>query len=820
MSRTLRKQLFSIEDLLEKANKVLEKRLFASVIDEDALIELISDCQNSAISMGEQIEKLYGEGTKCVALLEQYCEDLYLMTQYFNDSNKKREIYNSLNKQLKKLRGFMTSELPDKLEVVFFPYKASMWDSLESVYLAAKEDPDCDAYCVPIPYFDRNADGSLGQMHYEGNEFPKNIEITNWESYNLEERRPDAIYIHNPYDEWNLVTCVHPIYFAKNLKQYTDKLVYIPYFVLDEIEPEDQVTIDGMKHFVWTPGVIYADKVVLQSEKMKQIYVNEYIKAAKENGLSGDYVNKKKVQEKFQGTGSPKIIKVRSMTKEEIDIPEEWKKVLQKPDGSWKKIVFYNTSIGALLQNEEKMIRKIQDVFRVFKENSDEIALLWRPHPLIQATIESMRPQLWNTYKAIVEQYKTEEWGIYDDTANMDRAVILSDAYYGDGSSVVSVYNQTKKPIMIQRVDILGQKEKVAWPAAMSEIVMAQDEGYGISYDSNMMFRIDLNKEEIWFGDFFPNEADEYGLYISGQVYNDKIYWIPYMAKQLAVYDVSKKYMRKYELPVQLKSISQKFGVSILYQKKIFAFGYEKPIILCIDCDSMNMKVIDLSPDVKSEPTSVFFKYAYCVKEDKAYLSAQEENMVLEFDMSKEQYKIHYIQEETERGYTSILPCERGFRLFNWNDEEIIWNPQEGVVERKKIRSLPDSILYKAYRNVIEGINEVKIPFFEASVYASDGETKQKFDFEIMTRGKLKSNASRFTCVKQISNYIFFQLNGCFKWFRLNNENLELDEMSMELPDSQLIYNMEKRCGMVMKETATTELNGLLMFIKGKKENE
>lgn len=455
MSRALRKQLFSIEDLLEKANKVLEKRLFAAAIDQDTLIGLISDCQDSAISMGEQIEKLYGEGTKCVSLLEQYCENLYLLTQAFDDACKKRELYNTLNKQLKKLRGLMTSELPDKLEIVFFPYKASMWDSLESVYLAAKADPNCDAYCVPIPYYDRNADGSLGQMHYEGNEYPKNIEITNWESYNFEERRPDVIYIHNPYDKWNLVTCVHPRYFSENLKQYTDKLVYIPYFVLNEIEPDDQNAIDGMKHFVWTPGVIYADQVILQSEKMKQIYVNEFIKAAKENGLGGDFINRRKLEEKFLGIGSPKFDKVKNTRKEDLEIPEEWLKIIQKPDGRWKKIVLYNTSIGALLQNNEKMIAKIKYVLKVFYENREDIALLWRPHPLIETTLTSMRPDLWENYKEIRDEYIQAGWAIYDDTADMDRSVVLSDAYYGDGSSVVQVYENTGKPILIQSPGVM-----------------------------------------------------------------------------------------------------------------------------------------------------------------------------------------------------------------------------------------------------------------------------------------------------------------------------------------------------------------------------
>ena len=71
----------------------------------------------------------------------------------------------------------------------------------------------------------------------------------------------------------------------------------------------------------------------------------------------------------------------------------------------------------------------------------------------MQATIESMRPQLWQEYKEIVEQYKQESWGIYDDSADMDRAVILSDAYYGDASSVVQLYKKTGKMIMMQDVE-------------------------------------------------------------------------------------------------------------------------------------------------------------------------------------------------------------------------------------------------------------------------------------------------------------------------------------------------------------------------------
>lgn len=414
---------------------------------------LLTDCQDAAIQIGELIEQLEGEGTEAVTCLENYCERLYEINVQ-SEEILPQKAYKYLDEILVKAENTI-NHMKVKKEVVFLPYKASMWDSLESVYLAAREDEDCDAYVVPIPYYDKLPDDSLGELHYEGNEYPPDIEITYYEDYNLEERRPDAIYIHNPYDRWNTVTCVPERFFCSNLKKYTDCLVYIPYFILNEIEPDDQAAIDHMKHFCFLPGTIWADKVIVQSEKMRQIYINEYIKAAKEGGLSGEHLDRKKLEEKILGLGSPKLDKVHSVRRENLEIPDEWRRIIEKPDGTWKKIIFYNTSIGALLQNEEKMLDKMKSVFQTFKEQQDTVALLWRPHPLIQSTIKSMRPLLWAEYEKLVQAYREEGWGIYDDTADMDRAVVLSDAYYGDRSSVVQVYQETGKPVMIQNVEVL-----------------------------------------------------------------------------------------------------------------------------------------------------------------------------------------------------------------------------------------------------------------------------------------------------------------------------------------------------------------------------
>lgn len=452
MRKIQKKQAEDFIRLLEQAHAEVKKKI-AEGKSEPAQ-DLLSQCQQGAIELGNLIETTEGEGFVTVSYLEKYCEVVYQIYQEIEtaSSANAEKVFKSLRKALLAVENSVRNDIPLKKEVVFFPYKASMWDSLESVYLAAKEDPDCDAYCVPIPYFDKNPDGSLGQMHYEGREYPKNIEVIDWQTYHIEERHPDVVYIHNPYDECNYVTCVHPAFFSSNLKKYTDELVYIPYFVLGEIDPEDQKAIDQMKHFCFLPGTIYADKVIVQSEAMRRIYINEYLKEAKAHGM---HATRKELERKFLGLGSPKFDKVLNTKKEDLEIPDEWLRIIQKPDGSRKKIIFYNTSITALLQYDEQMLKKMRQVFRIFRENRDEVALLWRPHPLIPNTIRSMRPQLWAVYAELVNAYRQEGWGIYDDTADMDRAVVLSDGYYGDASSVVQLYQKTGKPVMMQCVNMI-----------------------------------------------------------------------------------------------------------------------------------------------------------------------------------------------------------------------------------------------------------------------------------------------------------------------------------------------------------------------------
>lgn len=447
MTSNAKKQIENNIRLLEEAQEEILKQLVRK--ETDSVLELLENCQAVAIQTGTTIEESEGEGVATVVVLEEYCELIYRIHESLcqNRSVNTVEIQLCFDELLARVKKSIQKDIRIRKEVVFLPYKASMWDSLESVWMAADADPECDAYVIPIPYYDKNPDGSFREEHYEGDEYPEYVPITHYQDYSFEQRHPDKIYIHNPYDEHNMVTSVHPFFYAKNIKRFTENLVYIPYFVLDEISPDNKVVVAGMEHFVTVSAVIHADTVIVQSEDMRQIYIDVMCKEAGEN-------TRPFWEKKILGTGSPKYDKLKRVKREELNVPEEWCRLIYKPDGSTKKVILYNTSVAALLEHEEKMLAKMQRVFQIFKENREDVALLWRPHPLIKATIASMRPQLWEEYEKLVEQYQREGFGIYDDTADLDRAIALCDAYYGDASSLVQLCRKVGKPVMIQCVEV------------------------------------------------------------------------------------------------------------------------------------------------------------------------------------------------------------------------------------------------------------------------------------------------------------------------------------------------------------------------------
>lgn len=401
---------------------------------------------NEVIGIGELLVNYGDLGAGLIESLETIIEDIEKIQLAVAQGKPFRMPVEMLLSKLVKIHNAFEQQLPDDKKVIYFlPYKASMWDSLESVWEKASDDGDCDAVVMPIPYCDRNPDGSARAWHWEGEDFPDYVPITNYRNVNLSEIHPDMIYIHNPYDGCNFVTSVAPEYYSDKLKECTEQLVYIPYFVSEE----NGATPEWAETHARMPVYVNADIIVQQSEKMRDIYIQALVNLYGEN-------TRHIWEQKIKGWGSPKLDKVRHTKVEEKDVPEEWLQKIKKADGTWKKVVMYGTGLGEMLKSEAKLLDKIENVLDYFKYRQNDVTLLWRPHPLIPATLDSMRPELSARYANIVENFKKADWGIFDDTPDLNRSIAICSAYYGDDSSVIQLFQGVEKPVMIEDVEIMN----------------------------------------------------------------------------------------------------------------------------------------------------------------------------------------------------------------------------------------------------------------------------------------------------------------------------------------------------------------------------
>lgn len=269
--------------------------------------------------------------------------------QAISDDLKSRLTANRLQIELQRIESVQNKlqQEPVRLEIAFLPYKSSMWDCMDSVWRAAAADKNCDCYVVPIPYYDRNPDQSFGTFHYEGRMFPTEVPIVDYKSYDLIRRKPDVIYIHNPYDECNLVTSIDPNYYSSKLKKYTDMLVYLPYYVAGYANDLSSGTLSAF------PAYRYADRVIAQSEPMRQELLDL--------GLQSDHI---------LVLGNPKFDAVINRNRKEC--PVEWQARLRN-----RAVFLVNTSLADLLSHGKSWLDKMDHLMQSILTH-DDCAVIWR----------------------------------------------------------------------------------------------------------------------------------------------------------------------------------------------------------------------------------------------------------------------------------------------------------------------------------------------------------------------------------------------------------------------------------------------------------
>lgn len=581
---------------------------------------------------------------------------------------------------LQLLRG----EKEIKKEIVFLPYKASMWDSLESVWRAFDDDKEqCNAYVVPIPYCDLNQDRTVKEWHCERELFPQYVPTLDWQSVDLEVMHPDVIFIHNPYDNYNSATSVDSNYYSLNLKKYTDLLVYVPYFVVGGRWPEVQINLSVYNHM---------DYMVVQRDNM-QIAPMRFseIKEGEEPYLD-DFVSK----EKILALGSPKIDRIYYCEKNP-EVPKRWLEYIGN-----RKVIFYNTSISGILQQGKRFIKKMRYIFDVFSRRKD-VVLLWRPHPLIESCLNSMQPDLLEDYQELKKRFINDNIGILDETPDLDMTMAISDAYLGESSSsVVSLFGYAGKPIFFAEDYTLWMEPTLEERAALQIGTHIVDNDMKHSYflapHYNRFCRMDWETGEITTLIDFGNTPDSknYATFIRDED-NYKSYFAPGSAKTICIFDETTG--ERQDIPYDNPLESGNFCGILKGERYLYFLPYRYSAILRLDKQSGELKYLrecveEILPMVTAEHMELMGPACWINYPNQAYVASFQTNRVMNFDLATGEYSWQAVGPE-DTDCCTIVEEKYGSGIF-WLFPRLTtkirrWNTHTGECEVLDIEDYPEN---------------------------------------------------------------------------------------------------------------------------------
>jgi len=660
MDRAVKKQIISMLD--DVADVIM-------YVGNSKAIEELAVCQVALESIRALCEKDFS--TNAFELYDEILSAMLVaLEQLRNDEVAGDEIedtYKLLSELIVHVKNHLAGEKEIKKEIVFLPYKAVMWDSFDTIWRAAVLDKEhCNAYVVPIPYADRTQDGKAIAWHHEMDLFPEDVPVLDYREFDIQALHPDVIFIHNPYDGKNAITSVEPSFFSYQLKKYTDKLVYVPYFVSGEAVSKEMCEASALQ---------YVDYAIVESEKIKKTYEENY---------PFGVVPK----DKFLALGSPKYDKVTMSKKEDYTLPVKWREMVNN-----KKIVLYATTLGDQLKNYDHAIDKLQHILDFFRKR-DDVVLWWRPHPLLQNTLDVMRPSISKQYWEIVAKYQQDCWGIYDDTPDAHRAMAWSDAYYGDWSSLICLYKETGKPIMVN--DFLSFDDKPVGKVFFYSCYVEKNLLYFVPITTDLLCVYDLEKQEmIWampieHGHSCGTDSTFANVVKAG----NKVLLCPWKeaSDEFVEYDLETKKHRSIScMNLDSRIKGYKFLQYFWYKNACYLVGYNFFGIVVYEPVSGTFKADGqiLGFDAPHRNDGAFCWYIAQQINNRLYILAVATDCVIEVDLDNGSITRHTIANGGNK-LNSIYKYKGGLLFVADNNELVFWNISKNEIKTIILKNTND----------------------------------------------------------------------------------------------------------------------------------
>ena len=146
---------------------------------------------------------------------------------------------------------------------------------MKPLYDLVSANDDINVRIMPIPYYDCNPFGEIGECHDESEYFKCFDGYTSFIGYELDKRHPDIAVIQVPFDGYSCAMKVPKHYYSDELLKSCDELWYVPCFDPDPPKSPDDKSAVAISVLVEQPAVINADRIILNNKEMRSFYIEK-----------------------------------------------------------------------------------------------------------------------------------------------------------------------------------------------------------------------------------------------------------------------------------------------------------------------------------------------------------------------------------------------------------------------------------------------------------------------------------------------------------------------------------------------------------------
>lgn len=457
-----------LDEMMENCTAQMQEQQYGDVLS------VLPELQQLLVDFGTLLEEVRGETNPCVqnvvAKIQEYCDALYALYEQLNTRLQEPDTlkigqqpadvsdadatvgasYEAFAHSYTKMKAEIQQFCIARRSVLFICTGMREWHAYEHLCDEERQKADTDVYiaCVPTVFKDIYGHAEYGQSTEDANtmriqdhiqnlygEFADNIQFMPWQKVNPALLAPGTIYIQDPYDGENPCLTIPPIYYAGNLRKYTKNLIYVPAYKVKEFRAEDTTDLYNMKHYVTAPALMYADQIYVQSENMRQRYLECLVE------FSGE---------------AYRAIWERKISVSEFVFQSEAGK------GTSQKTILYCIGENELANLGKRALAHVESRLQIFADNHGnlQVQICFYPPRLSDWEVDLQRvktlTEMLRTYAETNKTWCTLEkpQEQEDLAAYRERLAMNGDAYYGSPSPYVHAFTLREKPVMLASTEI------------------------------------------------------------------------------------------------------------------------------------------------------------------------------------------------------------------------------------------------------------------------------------------------------------------------------------------------------------------------------